>query len=249
MSFDANMPGPAQRYSVYGLQAAHEASDERAHVRAAGLLVDLAYQMRALGDPKSGLRLAELALERIPLDRHRFNTVRAMVWSIKAHMLSPMGIGHLSEMRNAVNLSFDLHHDGQAGEYSSAVAEYWPYTSEAELASVAAISYADLAVDEPRLAVASERYAEQALAHRAAGFDRSRVFDQISLARARFLACEPDQASADGTMAIEMSADVAASRRVATRLRELMIDSEPYRDRLVVRDFHERLRVATEVSS
>jgi hypothetical protein len=234
---------------VYGLQAAHEVGDEHTSLRAAGILLDLAYQMRALGDPKTGLRLVEVALERMPQDRRRFNTVRATLWNLKAHMLSPMGLGYLSEMRNAIDLSFDLYRDGQDDEPSPAVAEYWPYASDAELAGMAAISYQDLAASDPNLAGASERYAQHALAHRGDGFGRSRLFDQISLARARFLVGEPDQAGVDGEKAIDMSADVVASRRVVSRLQQLMTDSEPYRDRPIVRDFRERLHVTVDRES
>jgi hypothetical protein len=243
MSFDADMNGPAQRYFVYGLQAAHEVGDERTRVRAAGILADMARQMHALGHPDTGLRLIELAFDRVPPDRTRFNAVRGMLWSLKAHMLAPMGLGYLPEVRNAVNLSFDLLGVADDDEPDPCVAEYWPYTGEAELASVAAASYGDLAQADPCLSKESEQYARRALDERRDGFTRAKVFDQISLARARFLAPEPDQASRDGSTAIDLAASVGASKRVINQLRGLLTDSAPYRDEPTVRKFRERLQL------
>ncbi|GII23338.1 hypothetical protein [Planosporangium mesophilum] len=244
MSFDADMDGPAQRYFLYGLQAAHEVGDERTALRASGILADMAHQMRALGHPDTGLRLIELALDRVPSDRRRFNAVRAMLWSLKANMLSPMGLGYLAEIRAAVSLSFDLYDKARDDEPDPAVAEYWPYTSDSELAYVAAGTFRDLDVAVGSLANDSERYAQYALAHRGDGFVRSKVFDQIALARVRFLMAEPDEACRNGEAAIDLAAAVAASKRVTTRLREMLADSQPYVDRPNVREFRERLELA-----
>jgi hypothetical protein len=243
MSFDVNMNGPAQRYFVYGLQAAHEVGDERGRLLSAAILSDMARQMRSLGQPQTGLRLIELALEQVPEDRQRFNAVRAMLWNLKAYLLSPMGLGYRSEVRNAINLSFDLYGDAHADEPVPAVAEYWTYTSDAELAGMASVSYRDLAAADPHLAGESERYALYALTHRADGFGRSRVFDRISLAQARFLKGETEQACQDSQQAIDTAAEVPASKRVATRLRGLLIDSAPFKDQPVVRDLRERLEL------
>jgi hypothetical protein len=241
MSHDASMNGPAQRYFVYGLQAASEAGAERIRLRAAGILADMARQTRALGHPGTGLRLIELALDRVPPDRRRFNAVRGMLWCLKASMQASMGRGYLTEVRNAVNLSFDLYASAHDDEPDDAVTDYWPYTNESELAAVAAGSFAELASTDPELGRRSEEYANRAIALRPTGFTRSRVFDQIALARARFLVGEPEQASLDGAAAIDLAAAVPASRRVVVRLRELLADSAPYRDMPAVHQLHERL--------
>jgi hypothetical protein len=244
MSFDSDMPGPAQRYFVYGIQAAHEAGSEHTRLRAAGILADLGHQMRTMGHPDTGLRLIKLALDRLPTDRRRFNAVRAMLWNLHANMLSAMGVDYLAEVRNSINLSFDLYGESHDDEVSPAVAEYWTYTGEAELAGVAAGSYRDLARGDSRLASESAHYALRALAHRGDGFARSKLFDQIELARARFLAGEPEQASRDGKTAIDMSTAVDASRRVGKRLRELLADSSAYQRRPEVAEFREQLQAA-----
>jgi hypothetical protein len=242
MSYDAGMPGPAQRYSLYGLQAAREAGDERTRLRAAGILTDMAIQMRSAGHPDTGVRLVDLALEQLPPDRRRLNSVRATLWANKASILA--AAAQRAEARNAVSLSFDLYGQGSGDISDAAVRDYYPYDDDAELASNAAVCYRTLAVEDRLLAGNAEDHALYALTYRGPGFTRSKVFDQIGLAQARFRKAEPDQACLDGERAIEMSAGVAASRRVVQRLRELVDDSEPYRELRSVRDFRERLLAA-----
>jgi hypothetical protein len=249
MSFDADMQGPAQRYLVYGLQAAREVGDERSRLRAAGILADLAYQMRTLGHPRTAVRMIELALDQIPPDRRRFNAPRAELWALRAYMMSPMGLGYLPEVRSAISLSSDIYGQAQADEPSPVVEEYWPYATDAQTAGIAALTYTDLAVDDPSLAAEAERHAGYALANRADGFRRSQAFDQISLTRARFLGGEPEQACRDGNMAIELAAQVPASTRVTSRLGGLLADSAPYQDRPDVRDFRERLELTVAGTS
>jgi hypothetical protein len=244
MSHDVAMDGPAQRYFVYGLQAARESHDERAQFRAVGILADMSRQMLASGRPDSGLRLIDLAFDQLPRDGRRINKVRSLLWNLRAHMLASMGTGYTSEARSAVGLSFDLY--GQIGDEdnASAVTACFPYTTDAELASGAAVCYRLLDEHDRALAAEAERQALYALSHRPKGFTRSRVFDQIELARARFAAGEPDQACTDGEVALRLAGDVATSKRVVLRLHELLEDAEPYKNRNRVREMREKLRLA-----
>jgi hypothetical protein len=244
MSHDVAMDGPAQRYFVYGLQAARESHDERAQFRAVGILADMSRQMLASGRPDSGLRLIDLAFDQLPRDGRRINKVRSLLWSLRAHMLASMGTGYVSEARSAVGLSFDLY--GQIGDEDNAstVTACFPYTTDAELASGAAVCYRRLAEHDRPLAAEAERQALYALSHRPEGFTRSRVFDQIELARARFAAGEPDQACTDGEVALRLAGDVATSKRVVLRLHELLEDAEPYKNKSRVREMREKLRLA-----
>jgi hypothetical protein len=242
MSHDAAMPGPAQRYLTYALQAAHEAGTERAQLRAVGILADMARQMQSLGEPTTGVRLVELALERLPKDRSRFNAVRAMLWNLKANMLAGTDPACAPEVRNAISLSFDLYHQADDDDYVPEAADYYPYTCEAELASVAAACYRDLAEVRPEFAALAEQQALFALAHRDDSFTRSKAFDQINLARIRFHMAEPEQACLDGSRALELAATVQASSRVRVQLRQLETDAEPYLPHPTVREFREQTR-------
>jgi transcriptional regulator with XRE-family HTH domain/tetratricopeptide (TPR) repeat protein len=243
MSYDAGMSGPAQRYFWYGIQAAHEAGTERAQLRAVGILTDLAIQAQAAGQLDTARQLLDLALEHVPDDERRFNAVRAILRSRQATVLSGMGMGQLREVNAHVEQSFDLFHRAGDDEHSSAVADYYPYACEAELASVAAGCYLELAQEQVRHTSRAEDLARQALNNWDDGYARSKVFDQVTLTRIRLCAGELDQACADGQEAIRMAAGVSESKRVRTQLGRLR-DEAGHQGRGNVRELRERLELA-----
>jgi hypothetical protein len=233
MCHDSGMSGPAQRYLTYGLQAARESTDPRAQLLVVGILADMARHMRWLGRPDSAVRLLDLALNQLPHDRSRFNTVRAILNSQKAWALAYHGRGCVPEVENALALSFDLY--GQANDDDRLAADplelahVRPSTdaSEAELLSTASCAYLVSAKYDRKLAGKAEERTLRTLAM--AGEDRSRndVLSQIRLARVRFVAGEPEQACDDAERAVTLAANTA-SAMVKTRLRDLLADSEPY---------------------
>lgn len=248
MSHDAGMEGPAQRYAWYGIRAAHEAGTERAQLRAVGMLDDLAMYSRATGHLETARRFLDLALDQVPNDQHRFNAVRAILHSRLATVLSGMGTAYSADVDGHVKSSFDLHHKSEDEEPSPWLAEYFPYScapgADAELASEAAATYYALAREDARLAARAREHARQALDGRSEGFTRSRVFDQVMLARTGFRAGELDQACRDGHEAIRMAATVGESHRVRTRLAQLMDDTAPHQREPAVRELREELRPA-----
>jgi hypothetical protein len=248
MCHDSGMPGPAQRYLVYGLQAAHESTDERAPLLVISILADMARQMRWTGHPDTALRLLDLALDRLPKDRRRFNAVRSLLWSQKGWALACLNSSCLPEVRNALSLAFDLNAEAGAEERHEVqrMLHLRPSlsASEAELADTAAASYQALSAENPRMAREAERHTMEALGRHGSGCGRNKVLSRIRLARARFVGGEPEQASDDGDQAITMAADTPASAMVRTRLGELLGDSAAYRELPRVRDFRERLQLA-----
>ena len=249
MCHDIGMEGPAQRYFVYALQAAREADDERASLRSVGILGGMARQMCSLGHPDTGLRLVDLGLERLPADRNRLNVVRAGLWGLKARMLASMGPSYVPEVRNGINLAFDLRAVAADEDEDPVVSEYFPsLVSNGELAGEAAECFRDLARAERRFASAAEAHTLRAIAVRDDDFARSRALDQIGLAQDRFLMREPEQACVDGTAAIVMATQVTFSTRVAGRLRELLADSAPYDDTPGVPEFRGQLQQAAAVA-
>jgi hypothetical protein len=73
MCLDSGMKGPAQRYFLFGLQAARESTHERGPMLVVSILSDLARQMRLSGRPQSALRLLDMAIEQLPGERQRSN--------------------------------------------------------------------------------------------------------------------------------------------------------------------------------
>jgi hypothetical protein len=240
MCHDSGMAGPAQRYFVYGLQAARESTDPRARLLVVSILADMARHLRWSGHPDTALRLINLALDQLPNDRARFASVRAMLWSQRAFALSYLGVSSLPEVRSSLGLAFDLVADGDVGD------QEWPMrpslvSSLAEVTSNAAASYLTLAKQDRRVIADAERHTLDCLPHRKTALTKNSVLGQIRLARVRFVAGEVEQGIEDGDQALEMAAGVTASDMVRTRLRELGTETGPYRDRHEVREFRERL--------
>src|SRR5262249_31939902 len=107
---DSGIPGPAQRYFTYGLQAARESTDPRAPLLVVSILSDMAQHMRWLGRPNTALRMHDLAMNQLPADRRRFNVLRAVLATRRVEdSLCHLGISALPEVRNTLSLAYDLH--------------------------------------------------------------------------------------------------------------------------------------------
>lgn len=240
---DWGMPGPAQRYFRYGLEAARESTDPRATMLVVSILADMGEHARWIGRPDTALRLHDLALERLPFGR-RFDILRADMTAGRAENgLCHLGPSLLPEVRSALSESFDLY--GQATEEEKATASaMWHRAldvSEAELSVSAAVSYLVMAEDDPSLIGEAEKHTLTQVAKVPAGQGRSKTFGLIRLARIRFLAGEPEQACDDGNQALQM-AELMISARIQIRLRELLADSKPYAEVPGVVELRERLR-------
>lgn len=246
MCHDSGMSGPAQRYLVYGLQAARESADPWAQPLVVGILADMARHMRWLGRPDSAVRLLDLALNQLPHDRSRFNTVRAILTSQRAWALAYHGRGCAPEVESALGLALDLH--AQADDDDRLAAKHLMHlrpsvdAAEAELSSTASNAYLVLAQLDQRLASRAEERTLYTLAHRGEQ-GRNNVLSQIRLARVRFVAGEPEQACEDGERALALTSNTA-SAMVTARLRDLVVDSEPYGELPRVKALRERIRTA-----
>jgi transcriptional regulator with XRE-family HTH domain len=253
MSHDAGMAGPAQRYAWYGLQAAHEAGTEQAQMLAVRTLDHLAEYAREAGHLGTARRLSGLALDRIPDDPHRFNAVRAMVRSRHAIAFSGMGGAHSAEVDRDIRASFDMYRKAEADQPVSWLADCFTISgtpgADAELEGETATAYHALAREDARYAGRAVQHARRALDRRGQGFTRSRVFDQVMVARTAFRAGELDQACRDGQEAIRMAAAVSHSQRVHARLAQLMEDTEEHQREPAVRELREGLRVAVAGAS
>ena len=243
---DSGMPGPAQRYFTYGLQAARESTDPRAPLLVVSILADMAQQMRWLRRPNASLRLHDLAVNQLPTDRRRFNVLRAVLATRRVEDgLCHLGVSALPEVRSTLSLAFDSYAQATTEELANATAlgHRALDMSEAGLHGRAAYSYLVLAREDPRLAVNAEERVLYRLSNLAQGQGRLMVIAQIHLASVRFVAGEPEQASDDGDQALDMAEQVT-SAMIRTRLRELLADSEPYACVPRVVEFRDRLRAA-----
>jgi hypothetical protein len=112
---------------------------------------------------------------------------------------------------------------------------------EARLSSNAGEAHLVLAREDKRLAAEAEKFHLLSVANMGQRQGRNRVFYLIGLARTRFLAGEPEQASEDGERAIEATEHVS-SAMIRTRLRALLAEAQPHVAVPRVAEFRERLR-------
>jgi hypothetical protein len=109
-----------------------------------------------------------------------------------------MGRGHSADVDRYANVSFDLYRKAEDDEPLPWLPVVFPYScapgADAELASDVATAYHALAEEDARFVVRARQHARRALERRSDGLARSRVFDQVMLARTGFRAGELDQA-------------------------------------------------------
>jgi transcriptional regulator with XRE-family HTH domain len=250
MCVDSGMMGPAQRYFIYGLRAARESTDPRAPLLVVSILSDMAQQMRWLDRPQAALRLYDLAAQELPADPRRHNVLRAVLAAKRAEdALCHLDGYQQAEARSALSMSFDLYARADADDRTAAP-NMWHRCldmSEGELFQTAAAAHLVMAKEDKNLAAEAEKYTQLQIANVAPGQGRDKAFGLIRLARIRFLAGEPEQASHDGDRAIE-AAEHTSSTMVKHRLCELLAESEPYADVPRVMELRDRLRTLTTKS-
>jgi hypothetical protein len=227
MSLDSGMAGPSQQYLLYGLQAARESTDPRAPLLVVRLLADLAQHQRCTGNHETSVRLLDLAINKLPVGQHHAH--RAEVIGEKAHSLAHLGSSVVTEARNCVSLSRELH--AQATNDDPEATAALPHRNvdltETEMAAKAACTYLLLAAADPRFAGAAQEQTLYTLANPTTGQGRNGVRAQIRLARLRFLGGDAEQGCVDGGAALAMAA-TTVSTMVTVRLGELYIDTQPY---------------------
>ncbi|MFD5553638.1 hypothetical protein ACFWIA_07340 [Streptomyces sp. NPDC127068] len=210
MSHDVGLEPTAQKYFVIAAHAAREGGDRP---RASEALSRAARQMVHLGRPDDALDLMKLAQsgsgdETLP-------RTRAMLYTIEAWAQASMGRGQA--MRRTLGHAEDLF----GSDRSDVPPPSWMQMfDEADLHGMQALAYRTLAEHEPAAAHTAQRHALRALALRKEGYDRSQIFDHISMASACFIADDPEQADVYARLALS-SIGANSSHRTWDRLREM----------------------------
>jgi hypothetical protein len=247
MCHDSGMRGPAQQYLVYGLQAARESTDPRAPLLVIGILRDLARQAHWARDYVTAIRVLDVALNQLPSNRGRLNALRAVLWGNKAWALASLGPSGLPEARNALGLAADLQAqaDDEDRRSTQQVLHEFPSpdakTLETQVAVTSSCAMLAMTQHDRTLASQAEGQALTAMAYAEGIPARHGLLAQIRLSRVRFVGGEPEQACEDGEAALAVAGG-SMSAMVTKRLRELLADTEPYRDVPRVVELRERLR-------
>jgi hypothetical protein len=230
MCHDVSMHVAAQRYFLLALQAAKEAD---APNLAAHVLGCMARQAGHLGRPSDALELIHLARYGA---RHTMTPrIGALLYSLEARYNALMG--RLKDF------------DRAAGQAEAAFADcgleqdpsWVTYFDTSEYYATLGICHQIIArTSVPDHARRSIDMIGHALAHRDPSRVRSRTFDYLGLSRAYLAAGELESAEAAGTTALELTGKVS-SERVRDRLNELLRETGPYADILVIADLRDRI--------
>ncbi len=101
------------------------------------------------------------------------------------------------------------------------------FFDRADLHGMEALTYRTLAEHDPSAAPLAQAHAQQAIDLRGDGYDRSMLFDYLSMASASYLAHQPDRADTFARMALSSTREMS-SHRTWDRLREMYRLSESY---------------------
>jgi hypothetical protein len=210
MSHDVGLEPTAQRYFVMAVHAAREGGDRP---RAGEALSRAARQMVHLGKPDDALELMRLASA--GAGEGTLPRTKAMLCTIEAWAQASMGQGQA--MRRTLGVAEDLFVSDQGDEPPP---NWMQLFDEADLHGMQALAYRTLAEHDPSAAAPARHHAEQALALRAEGRERSKIFDRLTLASACYIGGDPEQADASARLALA-AMGTNSSRRTWDRLREM----------------------------
>jgi hypothetical protein len=219
MSHDVGLEATAQKYFVIAAHAAREGGDRP---RAGEALSRAARQMVHLGRPDDALDL--MALARSGSGKEALPRTRAMLRTVEAWALASKGQGQA--MRRALGEAEDLF----VSDRGDVPPPSWMQMfDEADLHGMQALAYRCLAEHDPTASRPAQYHARKALNLRGKGFQRSTIFDYLSMASACFIGNDPDQAERYARLAL-LSIGETSSHRTWDRLRQMYRLTARYAD-------------------
>lgn len=210
MSHDVGLEPTAQEYFKMAAYAAREAGDRP---RAGEALSRAARQMVHLGRPGDALDLLRVA-DTGSGDGNLPRT-RAMLRTVEAWAQASMGDSEATRRTLGEAEELFSRDNGERGP------DWLQYFDDADLHGMEALAYRTLAEHDPSAAELARYHAAEALKERAGTpKNRSRLFDELSMASACFLANEPSEARVYAQMALSQIGDMS-SMRTWDRLRQM----------------------------
>jgi transcriptional regulator with XRE-family HTH domain len=206
MAYDQGLPGVAQRYYLLGLSACREA---RSPILGAKILGDMTQLSTAYHHYEDSLDLARTALYILP--RHDSALVRTELLGLESRAYAHLG--NQAAATRAAEACVEVWQEAQ-GE----VAPDWlHYIDQAEVDCLAANVYTELALraDDTAHAIAhaerAERHTLSARESRAQGYDRSRILDEIRLAKVRLAQHDVAESVIVAQAAVELAAPTSST--------------------------------------
>jgi len=239
ISYDQGLTGLAQRYYVLALHACREAG---AAALGAKVIGDLTQLSTALGNYNDSLDLVRTGLYALP--RHGSPLVRSELLGLEARAYAEFDSRFAADTARSAEACLEVWQEA----CDDPAPDWMHYMNQSEVDCLAANAYLVLALraedggGRRRFAERAEHFTLSARTNRASGYDRSRILDEIRLAKVRLAQQEPIESAAVAVAALAR-ADQTRSAVVCDWLiryhKDLVMG---YPDTAEVADFHEQLR-------
>lgn len=239
MAYDQGLHGVAQRYYLLALHACREAGNPELGAKVIG---DMTQLSTALGHYDDSLSFARTALYSLP--RQANPLVRAELLGLEARAYAHLGSREAANAARSAETCVEVY----AEQPAEAQPDWIHYMNRAEVDCLAANTYIELALHHDdvtrarRYADRAEHYTVDACQRRGELYTRSRIFDEIRLAKVRLAQGEPEEAVRVGTNALQAAQSVRSSL-VTTWLQRFGATLTARHPKLgVVGEFAEQLR-------
>ncbi|HEY0449929.1 helix-turn-helix transcriptional regulator [Actinophytocola sp.] len=210
MAYDQGLPGVAQRYYVLALHACREAGPGALPL-GVKVIGDMTQLSTALGNYDDSLDLARTGLYALPRTE---KLVRAELLGLESRAYAQLGNREAPDAARSAEACVEVWHEAADAEPAP---DWLHYMNQAEVDCLAANTYTQLALqadDQSRwraYAARAEYHTLQARQTRANGYDRSRILDEIRLAKARLSQREPIESVSVASNALCLAEPVRSS--------------------------------------
>jgi transcriptional regulator with XRE-family HTH domain len=210
MAYDHGLPGAAQRYYLLALHACREAGPV-AVALGVKVIGDMTQLSTSLGNYDDSLNLARTGLSALP--RAESKLVRAELLGLESRAYAQLGSREAPEAARSAEACVEVWHESD----DEAAPDWLHYMNQAEVDCLAANAYTELALrsdDPPRwraYAARAEFHTLRARQARANGYDRSRVLDEIRLAKVRLSQRELGEALTVATGVLRLAESIRSS--------------------------------------
>jgi transcriptional regulator with XRE-family HTH domain len=240
MAYDQGLFGVAQRYYLLALHACRESVCPDLGAKIIG---DMTQLSTALGHYEDSLTLVRTALYSLP--RHASSLVRSELLGLESRAYAQLGENETGNADRSAQTCVAVYDEAPK---QGPVPDWIHYMNQAEVDCLAANTYIELALRADSLS-RWQHYAAKAEVHslrarktRGEGYVRSRVFDEIRLAKVRLAQREPAESAAAGMHAVYLADDTRSSLVVnwLTRFSRELTSRHP--DVPDVARFHDHVR-------
>jgi len=208
MAYDQGLCGVAQRYYLLALHACREGACPDLGAKIIG---DMTQLSTALGNYEDSLSLVHTALYSLP--RHASSLVRSELLGLESRAYAQLGGQEAAHAARSAETCVAVYDEAPEEESP----DWMHYMNQAEVDCLAANAYIELALQATERST-WQTYATKAEVHslrarhtRGGVYVRSRIFDEIRLAKVRLGQREPAESAAVGIHAVQLAAETRSS--------------------------------------